>query len=84
MIARTGEGETDQSLKNIENAQQIDYDSFVVRNLPEGLIAPYYYIYSYTCQGYENLGKAMDCEHHWTLMMGNNPRLMSLSSFLFH
>lgn len=82
IIARTGEGDTDQSLRNVERTQQIDYDGFIVRSLPDNWIAPYYFVYSYTCQGYNNLGKAMNCEIQWTRFWGNNPRLMSLSAFL--
>lgn len=78
IISRTGEGDHDTAMKNIEIKNTIDYDNFVVKFLPESIIPGYYYVYSYCCQGYENLGKAMNCEWKWTWFVGNNPHLQML------
>lgn len=82
MVGRTGGGDSDQSLENITTNQQIDYNNPIVKVLPEDMLASYYFIYSYCCQGYEALGKGMDGRVCFTWGMGNNPRLMSLALFL--
>lgn len=82
MINRTGDGDSAKAMDVIENNNQINYDNLVVKILPESIIPGYYYVYSYCCQGYDNLGKAMNCDWKWTRMVGNNSHLLMLVNAL--
>ena len=82
IIGRTGKGSADTALSTIEMQNSLNKEQSILKYLPESTWSTYYYIYSYTCQGYEHLGLAMNLEPTWTYFVGNNPHLMSLSNFL--
>lgn len=84
IIGRTGGGDSSSTLAEASRIYDIDYDNLIVKHLPQGVLGPYIYTYSYLCQGYENLGLAFNCDFTWTRFVGSTKATMYLSEWVFN